>query len=216
MNEVNMTLHEQLVEAQSRKDVAIKDERAIVEQMQDKNYKESKTKELLFKEVLLKCSKFNTSMSEILEVIDVHRCVELAMAELGGYDFTDDDHCDFSDGTERKTVGIKLKKSTTSDGYSFGYQVTNVVTAAGSPKSGDIRLVMVNVFNESVRYFFLPKNVWDGETKMWSQSSGYKGTINGTWTKIGGFLTTPSHNLDDYEVKDFETLAQKKSTCQTA
>ena len=216
MNEVNMTLHEQLVEAQGRKDVAIKDERAIVEQMQDKNYKESKTKELLFKEVLLKCSKFNTSMSDILEVIDVHRGVELAMAELGGYKFTDDDHCDFSDGTECKTVGIKLKKSTTSDGYSFGYQVTNVVTAAGSPKSGDIRLVMVNVFNESVRYFFLPKNVWDGETKMWSQSSGYKGTINGTWTKIGGFLTTPSHNLDDYEVKDFETLAQKKSTCQTA
>ena len=211
-----MTLHEQLVEAQGRKDVAIKDERAIVEQMQDKNYKESKTKELLFKEVLLKCSKFNTSMSDILEVIDVHRGVELAMAELGGYKFTDDDHCDFSDGTECKTVGIKLKKSTTSDGYSFGYQVTNVVTAAGSPKLGDIRLVMVNVFNESVRYFFLPKNVWDGETKMWSQSSGYKGTINGTWTKIGGFLTTPSHNLDDYEVKDFETLAQKKSTCQTA
>jgi len=212
-----MTLHEQLVEAQNRKDVAIKDERAIVEQMQDKSYKENKTKELLFNEVLLKCSKFNASMADILEVIDVQRGVELAMAELGGYDFTDDDHCDFSDGTECKTVGIKLKKSSTSDGYSFGYQVTNVVTAAGQPKSGDIRLVVVNVFNESVRYFFLPKNIWDNEdTPMWSQSSGYKGTINGTWTKVGGFLTTSTFNLDDYEVKDFKTLAQKKSTCQTA
>ena len=212
-----MTLHEQLVEAQNRKDVAIKDERAIVEQMQDKSYKENKTKELLFNEVLLKCSKFNASMTDILEEIDVLRGVELAMAELGGYDFTDDDHCDFSDGTECKTVGIKLKKSSTSDGYSFGYQVTNVVTAAGQPKSGDIRLVVVNVFNESVRYFFLPKNIWDNEdTPMWSQSSGYKGTINGTWTKVGGFLTTSTFNLDDYEVKDFKTLAQKKSTCQTA
>lgn len=211
-----MTLHEQLVEAQKRAEVALKDERAIVEQMQDKNYKENKTKELLFNEVLLKSSKFTESMRDILEVIDVQRGVELAMAELGGYDFTDDDHCDFSDGTECKTVGMKLKTAQKGDGYSFGYQVTNVVTAAGSPKSGDIRLVMVNVFNESVRYFFLPKSVWDGENKMWSQSSGYKGTINGTWTKVGGFLTTPSENLDDYEVKDFETLAKMKSTCQTA
>ena len=211
-----MTLHEQLVEAQKRAEIALKDERAIVEQMQDKSYKENKTKELLFNEVLLKCSKFNTSMADILEVIDVQRGVELAMAELGGYDFTDDDHCDFSDGTECKTVGMKLKTAQKGDGYSFGYQVTNVVTAAGSPKSGDIRLVMVNVFNESVRYFFLPKSVWDGDEKMWSQSSGYKGTINGTWTKVGGFLTTPSKNLDDYEVKDFETLAKMKSTCPTA
>ena len=211
-----MTLYEQLQEAQGRAEVALKDERLIVEKMQDKNYKESKTKELLFKEVLLKCSKFNTSMSDILEVIDVQRGVELAMAELGGYDFTDDDHCDFSDGSECKTVGIKIQKSANSDGYSFRYSVTNVVTAAGSPKSGDIRLVMVNVFNETVRYFFLPKSVWDGEEKMWSQSQGYKGTINGTWTKIGGFLTTPSHNLDDYEVDSFETLACKMSTCQTA
>ena len=211
-----MTLHEQLVEAQNRAEVALKDERAIVEQMQDKNYKERKKKELLFNEVLLKCSKFNTSMADILEVIDVQRGVELAMAELGGYDFTDDDHCDFSDGTECKTVGMKLKTAPKGDGYSFGYQVTNVVTAAGSPKSGDIRLVMVNVFNESVRYFFLPKSVWDGENKMWSQSSGYKGTINGTWTKVGVFLTTPSHNLDDYEVDSFETLACKMSTCPTA
>lgn len=211
-----MTLHEQLVEAQKRAEVALKDERAIVEQMQDKNYKENKTKELLFNEVLLKSSKFTESMRDILEVIDVQRGVELAMAELGGYDFTDDDHCDFSDGTECKTVGMKLKTAQKGDGYSFGYQVTNVVTAAGSPKSGDIRLVMVNVFNESVRYFFLPKSVWDGDEKMWSQSSGYKGTINGTWTKVGGFLTTPSKNLDDYEVKDFETLAKMKSTCPTA
>jgi len=211
-----MTLYEQLQEAQGRAEVALKDERLIVEKMQDKNYKESKTKELLFKEVLLKCSKFNTSMSDILEVIDVQRGVELAMAELGGYDFTDDDHCDFSDGSECKTVGIKIQKSANSDGYSFRYSVTNVVTAAGSPKSGDIRLVMVNVFNETVRYFFLPKSVWDGEEKMWSQSQGYKGTINGTWTKVGGFLTTPSHNLDDYEVDSFETLACKMSTCQTA
>ena len=211
-----MTLHEQLVEAQKRAEVALKDERAIVEQMQDKNYKESKTKELLFNEVLLKSSKFTESMRDILDVIDVERGVELAMAELGGYDFTDDDHCDFSDGSECKTVGMKLKTAQKGDGYSFGCQVTNVVTAAGSPKSGDIRLVMVNVFNESVRYFFLPKSVWDGEEKMWSQSSGYKGTINGTWTKVGGFLTTPSKNLDDYEVKDFETLAKMKSTCPTA
>ena len=211
-----MTLHEQLVEAQKRAEVALKDERAIVEQMQDKNYKENKTKEVLFNEVLLKSSKFTESMRDILEVIDVQRGVELAMAELGGYDFTDDDHCDFSDGTECKTVGMKLKTAQKGDGYSFGYQVTNVVTAAGSPKSGDIRLVMVNVFNESVRYFFLPKSVWDGDEKMWSQSSGYKGTINGTWTKVGGFLTTPSKNLDDYEVKDFETLAKMKSTCPTA
>ena len=211
-----MTLHEQLVEAQKRAEVALKDERAIVEQMQDKNYKESKTKELLFNEVLLKSSKFTESMRDILEVIDVQRGVELAMAELGGYDFTDDDHCDFSDGSECKTVGMKLKTAQKGDGYSFGYQVTNVVTAAGSPKSGDIRLVMVNVFNESVRYFFLPKSVWDGEEKMWSQSSGYKGTINGTWTKVGGFLTTPTANLDDYEVDSFETLAKMKSTCPTA
>ena len=211
-----MTLHEQLVEAQKRAEVALKDERAIVEQMQDKNYKESKTKELLFNEVLLKSSKFTESMRDILEVIDVQRGVELAMAELGGYDFTDDDHCDFSDGSECKTVGMTLKTAQKGDGYSFGYQVTNVVTAAGSPKSGDIRLVMVNVFNESVRYFFLPKSVWDGEEKMWSQSSGYKGTINGTWTKVGGFLTTPSKNLDEYEVKDFETLSKMKSTCPTA
>ena len=212
-----MTLYEQLQEAQGRAEVALKDERLIVEKMQDKNYKESKTKELLFNEVLLKSSKFNEGMRDILEVIDVQRGVELAMAELGGYDFTDDDHCDFSDGSECKTVGIKIQKSTASDGYSFRYSVTNVVTAAGSPKSGDIRLVMVNVFNETVRYFFLPKNVWDNhESKMWNRSSGHKGTINGTWTKVGGFLTTPSHNLDDYEVDSIETLAQKKSTCPTA
>ena len=211
-----MTLHERLTTVQTQMENCIVEEKKIIDEMQDKSYKERKTKELLFKEVLLKCSKFNTSMVDILEVIDVHRGVELAMAELGGYEFTDDDHCDFSDGTECKTVGIKLKKSTTSDGYSFGYQVTNVVTAAGSPKSGDIRLVMVNVFNESVRYFFLPKNVWDGKEKMWRQSEGFKGTITGTWTKVGGFLTTPTENLDDYEVDSFETLAKMKSTCPTA
>tara|TARA_B100000085_G_scaffold203191_1_gene186786 strand:+ start:637 stop:1272 length:636 start_codon:yes stop_codon:yes gene_type:complete len=211
-----MTLHEQLVEAQNRAEVALKDERAIVEQMQDKNYKEKKKKELLFNEVLLKSSKFTESMRDILDVIDVERGVELAMAELGDTEFTDEDHCDLPDGSEIKTVGIKLQTSKSSDGYSFKYQVTNVVTAAGTPKSGDIRLVMINVFNESVRYFFLPKNVWDGKEKMWRQSEGYKGTITGTWTKVGGFLTTPTENLDDYEVDSFETLAKMKATCPTA
>tara|TARA_B100000287_G_C20672698_1_gene793989 strand:+ start:3444 stop:4076 length:633 start_codon:yes stop_codon:yes gene_type:complete len=209
-----MTLHERLTTVQNQMENCIIEEKKIIDEMQDKSYKERKTKELLFKEVLLKCSKFNTSMVDILDVIDVQRGVELAMAEIGGYEFTDDDHCDFSDGSECKTVGIKIQSAKKGNGYSFRYAVSNCVTAAGSPKSGDIRLVMVNVFNETVRYFFLPKKVWDNKKDpMWSQSTGYKGTINGTWTKVGGFLTTSTtSHLDDYEVGTFEQLAKMEAT----
>ena len=210
------TLFERLIEAQQRAETALSDERKIVEQMQDKTYKERKTRELLFDHVLMESSLFNKEMKKILNVIDVQRGVELAMAEVGTYAFTDDDHCDFEDGSECKTVGMKLVTASKGDGYSFRYQVTNCVTAAGTPKSGDIRLVMVNVFNETVRYFFLPKNIWDNEENpMWSQSSGYKGTINGGWTKVGGCLTTSADNinLDDFEVGSFVELAQKQVTC---
>ena len=209
------TLFDKLIEAQKRADIALSDERKIVEEMQDKTYKERKTRELLFDHVLMESSLFDKGMRKILDVLDVQRGVELAMAEVGNYKFTDDDHCDFEDGSECKTVGMKLVTTSKSDGYSFRYQVTNCVTAAGTPKSGDIRLVMVNVFNETVRYFFLPKNKWDGDNPMWSQSKGFKGTINGGWPKVGQLLTTSATGviLDDFEVGTFVELAKRKITC---
>ena len=184
-------------------------------EIQDKKYKSVRHKELLFEHCLLKSNKFNEGMRDILDVIDVTRGVEIAMAELGDYDFVDGDHYDNTDFSETKTCGVKLSWGK-NDTYTMKYNVTNVVTESGVPKKGDIRLVITNVFNDTVRFFFLPKKFWDNKkNKIWNKSPNYKGTITGTLTKVGGFLTTKTKNLDEFEVDSFETLAKMKSTCLT-
>lgn len=84
---------------------------------------------------------------------NVEHIVEQAMARVGGYECVNEYHYDNSDYSDTKTASINQTDRMAT--------VANVVTAAGEPKMGDLRVVLYNAYKDRLDYFFLPKAAWE-------------------------------------------------------
>lgn len=154
---------------------------------------------------------YNTtfSMPEIWQAVEKHpnifnieHLVELTMAEVGGYEFIDAEHCDFSDGSECKTGSIGLKP-TKPGCNTYRWEISNVISSGGQIKSGPIRLVLYNPHTKTCSYYFIP------QTKLESLGINVHpttkiGRIFGTWNIKTGRIP----KLEKYELPDFSLLAK--------
>lgn len=169
----------------------------------------------MFREVV---KEYNTTfnMEEIWKTVqkypnifNIEHLVELTMAETGGYEFIDAEHCDFSDGSECKTGSIS-PNSTKPGMNTYRWEISNVVSSGGTIKSGPIRLVLYNPHTDKCTYYFIP------ETKIESLGINYHpttkmGRIFGTWNK----RTNRIPKLDNYELPSFSLVAKMPADYKT-
>lgn len=87
------------------------------------------------------------------EYFNVEHLVEATMAHVGGYDFVDANHYDFSDGSECKTGTIYQYPTT-----QFG-EVSSCRSKAGTIKTGPVRAIMINPVEEKLHYIYIPNEV---------------------------------------------------------
>ena len=129
--------------------------------------------------------------------------VELSFERVGGIKFIDGEHADFLDGTDSKTASVNPRPVKPGQN-SHRLEISNIVTAGGSEKSGALRVVLYNPLlkDRQLRFYFVPKHVW-------MQSINRHPT-----TGIGRMFanynrkTDSIPKLDACEVPDFETLAK--------
>ena len=93
-------------------------------------------------------------------MFNIEYLVEQSLAHVGGYDFIDADHADFTDGTDSKTASIRvnpLKPGTNS----YGGEITGVETAGGGRKQGALRCIIYNPHKDNLKFYLLPKSWWE-------------------------------------------------------
>lgn len=137
------------------------------------------------------------------EVFNVERLVEITMAHVGGYDYVDGAHYDFSDGSECKTASVR--PSAKSGGACYSLEISNLVSGAGTTKSGPIRVVLYNPHIQKLKYYFFPS----GEVEQIGiniHPTSKKGRLFASWNCV----TDTCNKLDKYEVESFDTLAKFK------
>lgn len=138
---------------------------------------------------------------------NVPRLIEETMAIVGGYEFVDGAHYDFSDGTECKTASVGINPS--DKRYPNGYRATisNMSSGAGVNKTGDTRVVMYNHLTDSVHFLYIPKDHVGRELHITRNSSSNIGRIEATFnSKKSEFCK----KIKPYFVDSFEVLAQRK------
>lgn len=92
---------------------------------------------------------------------NVENLVEEAMCRVGGYQFVDEHHYDNSDYSDTKTATISRAISKTTGSCTYKVNVGGVVSDAGVPKAGDLRVVVHNPIYERLDYYFMPKAGWE-------------------------------------------------------
>lgn len=138
------------------------------------------------------------------EIFNIERLVELTMAEVGGYNYIDGDHCDFDDGSECKTASVRPSPSTKGSS-SYSLEISNVVSPGGHAKTGAIRVVLYNPHTYKLKYYFLPENSLH-EIGVNYHNTTNTGRIFATWNMIWDTC----NKLDRYEVADFYALCKRK------
>jgi len=143
-----------------------------------------------------------TQVKKHPKIFNIEHLIELTMAYVGGYEFVDGDHCDFSDGSECKTSSIRLNPVTVRSN-THRLEISSVVSPGGVKKSGPLRIVLYNPCNSSASFYFVPND------KIESLGINYHPTTNSgrvfaTWNKV----TNRIPKLDAYKVDTFEELAK--------
>lgn len=216
----DMEYYSELLRAQEMQAEGKKLERAMLEKIQEKEYKETTKQELLLDEVVIPyLLDGNEDLREYLAGYKQEFQVEKALAKQSKiFTHTDVAHQDYSDGSDSKVGGVylsttkKTKKGNDSDSFSFTWRIRNVISEAKTPKSGALRVTMVNVFDKSVRYYFIPHSVWNSESVLTHKrvKGKYKGAdLCGSWRKDKEY-TFGNETLSNYEVDSFLTLANKQ------
>lgn len=138
--------------------------------------------------------------------LNIEGMVEETMAHVGGYDFVDEAHYDFSDGSDCKTASIQ-PSPTKFGGTSYRCEIMGIgnIGENSNVKSGDLRVVVYNPFKQELEYFFIPNR--DMRQLMRYHNSGYRitTTYNSMWDR--------NIKLDDFRKLSFEELATTPSTC---
>jgi hypothetical protein len=135
------------------------------------------------------------------DLFNVERIVEESMAAVGGYDFIDSSHCDFNDQdvSDSKTASIRLTSSKSKN--SFTGIIDGVVNPHGAAKAGALRCVVYNPHTDGLRYYFLPKGVWDRLVYLHTKTG--QGRISFTYNLERDSID----KLDQYRCESFEELA---------
>jgi hypothetical protein len=140
--------------------------------------------------------------------VNIERMVEETMAYVGGYDFVDEAHYDFSDGSDSKTASVQPNPRTRYGQATTGYycEITGIGNTGENSKvkSGDLRVVVYNPHKQRLEYYFIPHS--DMLKMMRYQNSGYRITTtwNGKWDR--------NMKLDQFKVDSFEELATTPAT----
>jgi hypothetical protein len=130
----------------------------------------------------------------------VTRLIEESLSALGGYEFIDADHSDYSDGSDSKTASIRARPKTSS-GNTFCGEIAAVSSAAGVLKEGALRCTVYNPHLDILQYYYLPKSMWQNHITR-HPTSGI-GKIVFSWHKP----TQSIKLLDDYRCGSFQELA---------
>lgn len=137
-------------------------------------------------------------------IFNVTRLIEESLAEIGGYEFIDSDHSDFSDGSDSKTASIR-QQSRTASGKSFLGEIAAVSSAAGVLKEGALRCTIYNPHVSGLQYYYLPKCMWKNHITK-HPTSGI-GKILFSWNATKQSIKL----LDDYRCGSFSELALCKA-----
>lgn len=137
------------------------------------------------------------------KIFNIEHLIELTMAHVGGYDFTNAEHSDFSDGTECKTGSIRPSPSK-AGGKSYGLEISSIVSAGGTIKAGDVRAVIYNPHTGSQTYYYIPQNKLTDLSINYHPTTGI-GRIFATWNSV----TNKIPKLENYKVDSFEELATR-------
>ena len=169
----------------------------------------------------------NTQFRDMLLNYDQEKEVERSLAKISKtIDHSATHHRDYTDGSDSKVGGVLLvrkksgltKKGAESFSFSFTWSTKNVVSKHGEPKDGPIRMTLVNVFDQSIQYYFIPKENWfDTEMMTWvypegGKKSGAKPTgafLNGSWSKEGIYTFGNGNDMSQFQVESFQELADK-------
>lgn len=174
-------------------------------------FTETRTKaEMLLDEVIFKYHpdvKNDLSVQKVLRNniawINVERMVEETMAAVGGYEFVDAAHYDFSDGTDSKTASVQpsARKRYGTETTSYLCEITGIGNVGDNSqvKSGALRVIVFNPHTQNLEYYFIPNK--DMLREMRYHSGGYR--ITTTWN----IVKDHNNKLAKYAVHDFYTLA---------
>jgi hypothetical protein len=138
------------------------------------------------------------------ELFNVERLVEECMAAVGPYYRVDEEGRDFSDDSDAKTASIS-PSPVTGRNESYPGMIPGVVSLGGYEKFGALRCVVYNPHKQNLRYYFLPKHIWENMYSM-NKFSGV-GRIEFKY-HLGMDRVT---KLDPWRCDSFEELAKERA-----
>ena len=142
--------------------------------------------------------------------LDIEGMVEETMSFVGGYEFVDESHYDFSDGSDCKTASVQpgTIKHYGKDTTGHLCEITGIGNVGDNSqvKSGDLRVVVYNPHKQCLQYYFIPNK--DMLRIMRYHSGGYRITTN--WNR----KWDRNMKLDKFEVDSFVELAQTPATTE--
>jgi hypothetical protein len=131
----------------------------------------------------------------------VERLVEETMARVGGLQFIDAAHADFSDGSDAKTASIRVNSTKVGSNSHVG-EITGVQTSGSGLKSGALRCVIYNPHSDRLMYYFLPWHFWTQHITR-HPSSGI-----GKIMYCYNAKTQSIVKFQDHQLSSFKALAQ--------
>jgi len=137
------------------------------------------------------------------DIFNVERLIEESLAAVGPYKFIDGDHCDFTDGSDSKTASIRVNPSVPGRNTHVG-EISGVETAGGGRKEGALRCTIYNPHKDELRFYFLPKRMWNNHITL-HPTSGV-GKIMYTYNRVHDDII----KFQGYECSSFEDLARAK------
>lgn len=127
------------------------------------------------------------------EAYNIEHLTEVALAELGGYKFVDEEGYDFTDFSDCKTTSTNSK--------------TNIVTINSiENKIGALRIICYNHNKQDLDYFFVPANKLHLVALPCYGKNSHKQRIRAKYNVAGDHY----NQFEQYRVTDFVTLAQAK------
>ena len=135
------------------------------------------------------------------KVFNVEHLTEIALAKVGGYEFIDAAHCDFSDGTEAKTGSVSVNPQKKGVNTYRG-EISNVISSGGQIKTGAIRFCLYIPHTKSIKYFYIPSSKIN-TLGINVHPTTNMGRIFFTYNAIKDCVP----KLAQFEVSSFETVA---------
>lgn len=134
-------------------------------------------------------------------IFNVTHLIEESLSAVGGYEFVNSAHYDFTDGSDSKTASIRNQSKTT-NGNTYMGEIAAVSSAAGVLKEGALRCIIYNPHIDGLQFYFLPKSMWSKHITV-HPTSGI-GKIIFSWNKTKQTIKL----FEDYRCSDFSELAR--------